>query len=102
MSRRERGSRRSTSLAGGGNASASTLRRFGVAAICLKVALLPVVFDYSLDVPFTVAKALLSHGIAYVLAAVMIGLVIRFGRSFLKWSWLHLPVLLFLVANVVA
>lgn len=70
--------------------------------MCAKVTLLPVVFDYSLDVPFTVAKTLLSHGLTYALAAVMVGLFICFGRSFIVWSPLHVPVLAFLVANMAA
>src|SRR5688500_13680399 len=80
----------------------SKLRRFGVAILCGKVALLPVVFDYSLDVPFTVAKTLLSHGLAYALAGAIVGLLVRFGRPFLLWSPLHLPVIAFLVANIAA
>jgi O-antigen ligase/Flp pilus assembly protein TadD len=82
--------------------SRSRVRRFGVAVVCVKVALLPVIFDYSLDAPFTVAKALFSHGFAYVLAGVIVGLFIRFGRSFFVWSPLHVPVLCFLVANIAA
>jgi O-antigen ligase/cytochrome c-type biogenesis protein CcmH/NrfG len=81
---------------------ASRLRRLGVALVCAKVALLPVIFDYSLDVPFTVAKTLLSHGLAYALTGVMVGLLVRFGRSFFVWSPLHAPVLTFIVANIAA
>jgi O-antigen ligase/tetratricopeptide (TPR) repeat protein len=80
----------------------SRMRRLGVALLCLKVALLPVVFDYSLDAPFTVAKTLLSHGLAYALAGVIVGLLVRFGGSFFVWSPLHVPVLAFLVANMAA
>jgi O-antigen ligase/tetratricopeptide (TPR) repeat protein len=80
----------------------SRLRRFGVAVLCAKVALVPLIFDYSLDWPFTVAKALTSHALAYVLAAILAGLLVRFGREFLPWSWLHVPVLAFLVFNVAA
>jgi O-antigen ligase/tetratricopeptide (TPR) repeat protein len=82
--------------------AASWLRLLGVALVCAKVALLPVVFDYSLDAPFTVAKTLLSHGLAYALAAVMVGLLLGFGRSFFVWSPIHLPVLLFCAANIAA
>jgi tetratricopeptide (TPR) repeat protein/O-antigen ligase len=81
---------------------ASKLRQVGVALVCAKVALLPVVFDYSLDVPFTVAKTLVSHGLAYVLVGVLVGLFVRFGRSFLMWSPLHVPVLAFLAASIAA
>src|SRR5439155_7060076 len=44
----------------------------------------------------------LSHGLAYGLAGVMIGLLIRFGRSLFVWSSLHVPDLLFLLANIAA
>jgi O-antigen ligase/tetratricopeptide (TPR) repeat protein len=84
------------------DARVSRIRAFGAALLCAKVALLPGVFDYSLDVPFTVAKSLLSHALAYALGAVMIGLLIRFGRSFFVWSWVHVPVALFLIANIAA
>jgi tetratricopeptide (TPR) repeat protein/O-antigen ligase len=80
----------------------SKLRLLGIGLVGAKVALVPLLFDYSLDWPFTVAKALLSHGLAFALAGVMAGLLIRFGRSFFVWSWLHLPVLAFLAANVAA
>ena len=70
---------------------ASKLRLLGVALVCAKVALLPVVFDYSADFPFPVTKALLSHALAYVLAGVLIGLTVQFRRSLLVWSWIHVP-----------
>jgi O-antigen ligase/cytochrome c-type biogenesis protein CcmH/NrfG len=64
--------------------------------------LVPVVFDYSADFPFPVVKALLSHGLAYTLAGVLAGLLVRFGRSLMVWSWIHVPVAAFLVANLLA
>jgi O-antigen ligase len=73
-----------------------------VALLGVKVAAVPLVFVYSADVPFTVPKALLSHGLAYALAGVLVGLFISFGRSFFVRSALHVPVLAFLVANVAA
>jgi len=80
----------------------SSLRTFGVALVCAKVALVPVVFDHDADVAFTVVKAGVSHAIAYVLTAVMVGLIVQFGRSFLIRSPVHLPVLAFLGASVAA
>jgi O-antigen ligase/cytochrome c-type biogenesis protein CcmH/NrfG len=80
----------------------SRLRLFGVALVCVKVALLPVVFDPAADMPFTVGKALFSHALTYALAGVLVGLLVEFGRSFLVLSWLHIPVIAFLAANVVA
>src|SRR5258706_9578402 len=80
----------------------SRLRLLGIGLVCAKVALIPVVFDHDSDVPFSVIKALLSHALAYVLAGVLVGLVIRYGRAVLVWSWLHIPVLAFLAANILA
>src|SRR6267378_2094705 len=80
----------------------SRLRLLGIAVICAKVALVPVVFDHDSDVPFSVIKALLSHALAYVLAGVVLGLVVRYGRTVIVWSWLHVPVLAFFAANVAA
>jgi len=80
----------------------SRLRWFGVALVCLKVALLPVVFDPAADLPFTVTKALFSHALAYALFGVLVGLFVEFGRPFFVWSSLHVPVLAFLAANITA
>jgi O-antigen ligase/tetratricopeptide (TPR) repeat protein len=80
----------------------SRLRSVGVAALCGQVALVPLVFDPSLDMPFVVSKALLSHGLSYVLAGVVAGLMIRFGRRVFVRSWLHVPVLAFLLASSAA
>ena len=73
-----------------------------MALICAKVALVPLVFDPASDEPFVVPKALLSHGLAYALAGVMVGLAIQFDRSLLVRSWLHAPVLAFLALSVAA
>jgi O-antigen ligase/tetratricopeptide (TPR) repeat protein len=81
---------------------ASRLRIFGLAVLCMKVALVPIVFDRTADLAFSVPKALFSHALAYVLLAVLIALLIRFGRSFLLWTPLHLAVLAFLVVNAIA
>lgn len=88
--------------AGNADVAGSKLRRLGVALICAKVALVPLVFDQAFDWPFVVSKALLSHALAYALAGVIAALLIRFGRSFVVWSWLHVPVLAFLVVSVAA
>jgi O-antigen ligase len=84
------------------NVEASKLRLLGIALLGMKLVLVPLIFDLSYDVPFTVLKVLLSHSIAYALAGVLLGLLIRHGRTFFVWSWLHIPVLAFLVANVLA
>jgi len=86
----------------GPDIGASRLRLLGVVLICAQVSLVPVVFDYSADFPFPVVKALLSHGLAYALVGVMAGLLIRFGRSLIVWSWIHVGVLVFAGANLVA
>src|SRR5258706_16399436 len=103
MSRR--GSRRALAVAPPEPSSdflRSKLRLLGVAIICAKLALVPVVFDRDSDVPFSVVKALLSHALAYVLAGVLLGLAVRYGRRVFVWSWLHVPVLAFLAVNVAA
>lgn len=80
----------------------SRLRVLGIGIVCAKLALIPVVFDHDSDVPFSVIKALLSHALAYVLAGVMLGLIVRYGRAVFVWSWLHVPALAFFAANVAA
>jgi len=80
----------------------SKLRLFGVALICAKVAVVPLVFDAASDVPFAPSKALLSHALSYAIAGVILGLFISFGRSFLVWSPIHVPVLMFLAVNAVS
>jgi cytochrome c-type biogenesis protein CcmH/NrfG len=80
----------------------SWLRKIGIALICGFVALVPLVFDPRADASFAIPKALLSHALAYALAGVLAGLVITFGRDALRWSWLHVPVLGFLVVNSAA
>jgi len=81
---------------------ASRLRLLGVAVLCAKVSLVPVVFDYSADFPFPIAKALVSHGLSYLLAGILVGLFILFGRAFLRWSVSALPVLAFLAVSAAA
>jgi tetratricopeptide (TPR) repeat protein/O-antigen ligase len=80
----------------------SKLRLFGLGVLCGKIAIVPLVFDHTADFPFTVPKALVSHGLSYVLVGVIAGLLLRFGRPFFVWSWLHVPVAAFLVVNVLA
>jgi O-antigen ligase/tetratricopeptide (TPR) repeat protein len=80
----------------------SKLRLLGVALICAKLALVPVVIDPVSDLPFIVPKVLISHGLSYVLAGVLVALGAQFGRQLILWSWLHVPVAAFLIANVAA
>src|SRR5689334_7648095 len=82
--------------------SGSRLRLFGVAVICAKVALIPVIFDSASDFPFGPSKVLLSHALSYVVAGVIAGLAVRFGRSLWVWSPVHVPVLIFLGLNALA
>lgn len=81
---------------------ASRLRLAGVAILCAKVALVPLVFDQGADFAFVVPKALLSHSLAFLLTGVVAGLIVRFGRAFIIGSWLHIPVLAFLGASAAA
>src|SRR2546422_9872522 len=80
----------------------SRLRLFGVALICAKVVLVPLLFDPTSDVPFVVIKGVVSHGLAYALAGVVLGLAIRSGLPVFGRSWLHVLVLGFLAASVAA
>ena len=80
----------------------SKLRLAGVAVLCAKVALVPLVFDQVADYSFVIPKALLSHALSYLLAGVMAALFVRFGRGFFVPSWVHVPVLAFLAASVAA
>jgi len=80
----------------------SKLRLVGVALVCAKVALVPLLFDTAADFPFVVVKALFSHALAYVTAGILIAMAIRFRGSFLTRSPLHLVVLAFLGVNAVA
>ena len=70
--------------------------------LCVKVALVPVVFDAATDWPFTVPKALLSHALAYSLVALLVALAVRFGASIVVRSPLHIPVLAYLAASAIA
>jgi O-antigen ligase/tetratricopeptide (TPR) repeat protein len=78
------------------------LRLFGLAVLCLKVALVPLVFDTGADLTFGVAQGLASHALSYVLAGILVALAIENWRRLFVPSWLHLPVLAFLGASVVA
>lgn len=80
----------------------SRVRLFGVILICIYVALVPVLFDPAADAPFPIAKGLLAHSLAYALAGALAGYVIAYGRRAWFWSWMHVPVLAFLAANLTA
>jgi O-antigen ligase/tetratricopeptide (TPR) repeat protein len=86
--------------------SGSRLRTLGVSVLCLKLALVPLAFDPSADIPFVLPRTLLSHGLTYILLGVLLALFAVKGPSFLVRSWVHVPVLVFfgisLVATVVA
>lgn len=75
---------------------------FGVALLGAKVAAVPLVLDIATDAPFSVPKAAVSHGLAYLLAAVMVGLFLRFGSAPFVQSWLHVPVAAFAIASATA
>jgi len=100
--RREKKQRREAAQASRSEHHGSRERLFGVALLCVYVALVPVVFDYAADAPFPNAKGLLAHSLAYALAGVLVALAIGYGRRGWVWSWLHAPVLVFLAANLVA
>ena len=81
---------------------ASRLRTVGIALLCAKVALVPLVFDLGSDIPFVVVKGLLSHALAYAIAGVIAALIVLQGPEVLPRSWLHVPVAAFLAVNIVA
>ena len=65
-------------------------------------ALVPLIFDASVDMPFVVPKAVVSQGLSLVLAAVLFGAVLRFGRAIVISTPLHVPVLMFLLVSGLA
>lgn len=80
----------------------SPVRRAGVAAIAAFVLVVPLVFDAASDWPFVVPKALLTHAFAYGLAALLVAHAIRVRRKAVPWSWLHVPVLAYLLVTTLA
>src|SRR6266566_782274 len=80
----------------------SPLQIAGVALICAKVSLIPLVFDLGSDIPFVVVKGLLSHALAYALVGVIAAAFILYGRDVAALSWLHVPVAAFLLINIAA
>jgi O-antigen ligase/cytochrome c-type biogenesis protein CcmH/NrfG len=99
---RARGTRGNALAASRVDVECSKLRLLGVALVCAKLALVPVVIDPSSDMPFIVPKVLISHGLSYVLAGVIAGLAVQFGRALFVRSWLHLPITGYLLANIAA
>lgn len=97
-----RTARRSPAQAVDDGLARSRLRLIGLAIVCSKVALVPVIFDPASDIPFAVVKDVLSHALAYALAGVLAALFVQFGRSMLVRSILHIPVLAFLGVSVAA
>lgn len=94
--------RRSTKSSSESEIAGSKLRLLGLAVLCAKLALVPLAVDASADLPFVVPKGLLSHSLACVLTGVIAALLWQFGRRLIVWSWLHLAVAAFLVANFLA
>jgi tetratricopeptide (TPR) repeat protein len=80
----------------------SPLRSLGVALLCAKVALVPVVFDPASDMPFVVSKALLSHALAYGLVTVLVYLLYLYRDAFFARSWIHAAAVAFAIANLTA
>lgn len=80
----------------------SRLRLFGVAILCLKLGLVPLVFDPAADVPFVVPRALLSHGLIYVLIGVLVGRLVLSPPSISVRSTVHIPAIAYLAASVLA
>ena len=70
--------------------------------LCAKLAVIVVGFDPAADTPFVAPKVLASHALAYALFGLLAALAVVAGRSAFRWSWLHVAVLAFIVANTVA
>ena len=70
--------------------------------VCAQVALVPLVFDHEADWSFVVPKAMLGHALTYLAVALLVALLIRFGRTAIVWSPLHIPVLAYLGACGIA
>jgi O-antigen ligase/Flp pilus assembly protein TadD len=81
---------------------AERLHLVGLAVLCMKIAVVPLVFDPSGDVPFVLPRTLLSHGLTYVLVGVLLALFMARGWSFLVRSWVHLLVLAFFGVSALA
>jgi O-antigen ligase/Flp pilus assembly protein TadD len=81
---------------------ASPIRRAIVVLVALKIAGIILIFDPSgLDV-FHLAKSLFSRGLAWLLAALVVVALMRFGPAVVPRTRLHLFVLAFAVANVLS
>jgi O-antigen ligase/tetratricopeptide (TPR) repeat protein len=82
--------------------AASRLQVVGLAVLCMKLAVVPLVFDPSADVPFVLPRTLLSHGLTYVLVGVLLALFVARGSLFLVRSWVHVLVLAFFGVSALA
>lgn len=80
----------------------SWLRHAGVALICAHVSLVPLVFDPRALIVFALPKALLSHSLAYLLVGLLGAALFSYRRQAWVWSPVHLPVLGYVGAYVLA
>ena len=79
----------------------SHLHRFALGVVCAKVALVLLVFDPLSVSVFAQPKALLAVALDVALVALLAGVALE-RRDLLRWSPLHIPVVVFTVAYLVA
>lgn len=81
---------------------ASPLRRLAVGVLCAKIALVVLVFDPDALNVFSQPKALVAHASAYVLVGLLVAVALSHGRAMLRWSPLHVPVVAYVGAYLLA
>lgn len=70
--------------------------------IAAKVVLVSLVFDPRGLVVFALPKALVSHGLGYVLLGVLVAHLVRHGHGALRWTVVHVFLASYVVINAVA
>lgn len=77
-----------------------SIRTLGVAALCAKVALVPLVFDPGALIVFAAPKSFVAHGLGLILVGLIVTYVLAGGRRELPWTRLHSAVLAFVAVAV--
>lgn len=80
----------------------AVLRRTAVALVCAKVAVVPLLFDPASYQAFVQPKVLFSYAVDLVLLGILTSLALSYRRSLANWSPLQIPVIVFVVAYVLA
>src|SRR3990172_7599047 len=85
-----------------GGYEAEPLRRVALGVLCAKVALVSLAFDPLALSVFAQPKAVLSQALGYILVVLLVGLVVKWRRLVWMWSPIHVVVLSFAVAYILA